>query len=221
MNPESINKRNNLWLRWVLANAAGLALGLALWGILSDTLGEHSPITNPLVTISLSIVAFLSVGAVAGTLQWLALRPSLVLSKRTIIVGSAGYAIGFITGFVLGGPPVDFLLGFVLFTLGMGTVQAVAMRRQVGRGGWWVPPSALGMVVGGIAGMAMINPIAEALESTLGSESLLAFAIVLTLFGIIAGAIGGAISGAVLARLLRRSAPGLGVAARPSPPTVS
>jgi hypothetical protein len=203
MTAEHSNTKKGLWLRWVVANAIGLALGLALWGIISDTLGEHGPIDSQLVVIPSSIVAFLSVGAVAGTLQWLALRSYIDLSRWNILVGSIGYAVGFIVGFILGGPPVDFILGFILFGLGTGIVQALSLRRQVSRAGWWVPTIMLSLVVGGAVGMVVIFPIGDALDAALGG-GVVAFVVILTLLGATAGAVAGAISGALLLRLLRQ-----------------
>lgn len=206
MADEYTNTGRGLWLRWVVANAIGLALGLALWGILSDTLGEHGPIDSPLVVIPSSIVAFLSVGAVAGTLQWLALRDHLDHLGWGILAGSVGYAVGFIAGFEIGGPPVDFILGFTLFGLGVGIVQWLALRRRVSRAGLWVPTSMLGLVIGGVVGMAVISPIGDDLDAALGG-GVLAFAVILILWGAIAGAVAGAISGALLLRLLRQPTP--------------
>ena len=35
-----VETRRRLWLHWVVANALGLAAGMALFGILDDTAGE-------------------------------------------------------------------------------------------------------------------------------------------------------------------------------------
>lgn len=193
-----------LWPRWVVANALGLALGLVLWGVISDTLGEHGAIDSRLVVIPAQIVAFLSVGAVAGTLQWLALRSHLDLPRWNILVSSVSFAAGFIAGFALGGPPVDFLLGFLLFALGTAAVQWRALRRRAGRAGWWVPVSVVALAIGGAVGVVVVEPIAEALATVLDADSLVGFALILTTLGTIAGATGGAISGGVLIRLLRQ-----------------
>lgn len=213
MNAEQPLKEKGLRLRWAVVNTLGLALGLVLWGIISDTLGEHSLLGSPLA----SGIAFFSVGAVAGTLQWLALRDHVDRIGWGIAAGSIGYAIGFIAGFEIGGPPFDFIFGFILFALGSGLVQWRGLQRQVGGAGWWVPTNVLGLVVGGAVGVAVISPIAEAIHAALGEESLLAFAIVLALLGTIAGAVGGAISGTLLIRLLRQPSSDTIASTQPSP----
>jgi len=200
MNTERAQVGWGFWLRWVLANAAGLAVGLALWGILSDTLGEQGPGGS----MAVSLAGLLLVGGGAGTLQWLALRPYLDHSRWSILAGSVGYAVGFVAGFAIGGPPADFIFGFLLFGLGAGIVQWLALRRQVSPAGWWVPTSMLGLAIGGGAGVAVIGPFAEALDATLSGVP--AFAIALALLGTIAGGVGGAITGGVLVWLLRQPA---------------
>lgn len=208
---ETTSPGKNLWLRWALANAIGLAVGLAIWGIVQDTLGEHGSGGS----MPASLVGLLSVGAVAGTLEWFVLRAHLDLSRWNVVAGSVGYAAGMIAGFALGGPPLDFILGFLFFVLATGIVQWLALRRQVPRAGWWVPASIVALLVGGVIGVAIISTIGDALDAALGS-GVLAFAVILALLGAMTGTIGGAISGVVMLRMLRQTSGPEQIASLPS-----
>lgn len=86
--------------------------------------------------------------------------------------------------------------------LACGITQWRALRRQVGRAGWWVPANTLGLAVGAAAGLGWLA-LLNTLTGTNYYEDWLASVLVLASFGAVTGAVGGAITGGVLARLLR------------------
>jgi hypothetical protein len=193
-------KESSLWLRWLAANAMGLAVGLALWGIVQDTLGEHGPGGSMLA----SLVGLLLVGAVAGVLQWRVLRKRIGGTGWSILGGSIGYAAGFIGGFTLAGAPLDFILGFMGFGAGSGLGQWFALRRQLERAWRWVLASALGFGFGGIAAIMVAFSVGDTVDPAFGG-GVTGFAAMLTIIGLVGGTVGGAITGVVLDRLLRQS----------------
>jgi MFS family permease len=199
MNVEQSNSRSKLWPGLALANAFGLAIGLALWGTIQDTLGEHGPGGSMLA----SLVGLLLVGAVAGILQWRILREHFNSLRWGILGGSVGFFVGFIIGFELAGPPLDFVLGFVGFGVGIGFGQWFTMRKKIVRAWRWIIISGLSFGVGGLGGILIVglSGAADAVDFALGGGAT-GFAGVLAIIGIIAGAVGGALTGLALIRLL-------------------
>jgi hypothetical protein len=192
------NGESGLSRRWLTANA----LGLALWGIIQDTLGEYGPGDSMLA----SLVGLLLVGAVAGTLQWRVLRSWLGGTGWGILGGSLGYAAGFIAGFTLAGAPLDFILGFMGFGAGSGLGQWLTLRLALARAWRWPLASSLGFGFSGAVGIILVGAsgLADSVDAALGG-GVVAFAVILSMIGIVSGLVGGTITGLVLDRLLRQS----------------
>ena len=68
---ERENSGGGLWLRWVLANAAGLATGNAPFAFIQNILGGEQGTLRHEIS---SMADLTAAGAVIGLLQWLALR---------------------------------------------------------------------------------------------------------------------------------------------------
>jgi hypothetical protein len=195
-------KESSLWLRWMAANAIGLPVGMALWGIIQGTLGEHGPGGSMLA----GLVGLLLVGAVAGALQWRVLRARIGHAGWGILGGSVGYFAGFVAGYGMAGAPLDFILGFMGFGAGSGLGQWLALRWQLERAWRWPLANSLGFGFGGGVGIILVGAsgLADSVDAALGG-GVVAFAVVLSMIGIVSGIIGGAITGLVLDRLLRQS----------------
>jgi hypothetical protein len=204
----------------VLANIAGWAVGLALFGIFSERLEQFNQIGHP--------VGWIVGGAVVGALQWSVLRRRVDLAAWSILASSGGVLAGFILGWSLGGPPFDFLLAFVMVGLLNGIVQWRALRPLVDRAGWWVLASSLGFAVGGAVGIGLLlavgDPVIRAFSAAVSnafgggaSGDVASFAAVLLMLGVVGGAVGGAMTGIVLVRLLEQRAP---QRAQPATPAV-
>ncbi len=212
MTAEHTDVGKGLLLRWVLANAIGLGVGIAIWGIMQDTVGGHAP--RP--SVLFEVVAIFLTGAVVGTAQWLVLRDQVNYMGWGILAISAGWVAGMGGGYAIAGPPLDFAGGFLALGLVGGIVQWLGLRSRIDRAGWLVPASVLGLIIGGVVAIGLAMVVGDALDAAFGS-GVTGFAAVLTMLGVVGGAVGGAINGAVLLRLLRQPA---ATSAQPSPPEV-
>lgn len=166
-----------LWLRWILANALGEALGLGgtalIWALSVLYAGEGTGLYAILLLAAFSVLAgTLIEGTVVGTAQWLVLRGPLprIRWRTWVLATGAGaflaWTLGMIPSTLLslgsGGdassaePGEATVLGLALvmgLALGpvLGVVQWLVLRRFVRRAALWVPANALawgcGMVV--------------------------------------------------------------------------
>jgi len=193
-----------LWRRWVAVSTVGLAVGLAVFALVGDGLGGEDEGT---VRSGLAhLLGLLTAGGLAGALHWSALDGPAGGTVRAAVASGLCLTVGFMAGHALGGPPVDFLLGFTLLGAIGGIPQWRLLRRRVPRAGRWVPASGLGYAVGGAAGVAAVVLVADAIDQALGG-GLVAFAAVLALLGAVGGGIGGAVTATVLFRLSRPASP--------------
>jgi hypothetical protein len=162
-------------IQWLLANAAGLAAGLAS----ANVLGQFS---------------YLFAGIIPGVLQWLLLRRKVVGIGWWAVMSGIGLAAGFFLGMLpinmagVDGPQVAPLiaLGFALMGAVPGTLQWLLLRRRVSWAGWWVLASSIGMVGCGMTFMRL----------TRGADVHVIWG------GAAGGAVYGAVTGAVLHWLL-------------------
>jgi len=178
-----------LW-QWVLANTIGWALAWAIFAIASDGIPGAGP-----------PIGMLSGGAVVGTLQWLVLRQVVERAGWSILTSTVGLTAGFIGGWLLGGPPVDFLGGFALAGLLNGIVQWLALRPHTTQASQWILASLISFALGGGAAAAVAIIAGEAIDTAMGG-GMLGFAAVGGAMGISGGALAGALSGVMLARWL-------------------
>jgi hypothetical protein len=192
-----------LWRRWVAASTVGLTVGWAVFALVADGLGGPEGTRR---SDNAHMLGLLIAGGLLGALQWAVLRGQARRAARAAAASGLGMTVGFMAGWAIGGPPVDFLLAFTMVGIADGIAQWRLLRGQVPRPGWWVLASGLGFTVGGAAGVAVVVLVADAVDQALGS-GLVAFAAVLALLGAVGGAVGGAITATVLVRLTRQPAP--------------
>lgn len=188
-----------LWRRWVAASTVGLTVGWAVFALVADGLGGPEGTRR---SDNAHLLGLLLAGSLVGLLQGAVLRRQASKAARAAVASGLGLAVGFMAGYALGGPPVDFLLGFTMLGVVGGIAQWRLLRRRVRQAGWWVLASALGFTIGGAAGIAAVVLVADAVDQALGG-GLVAFAAVLALLGAVGGTVGGAITATVLVRLPR------------------
>jgi hypothetical protein len=192
-----------LWRGWVAVTTVGLAVGWAVFALVADGLGgqDDTGVRSGLA----HLLGLLIAGGLLGALHWSALDGPTGGAVGAAVASGLGLTVGFMTGYGLGGPPVDLLGGFTLLGILGGIAQWRLLRRGVPGAGRWVLASGLGYAVGGGAGVAAVVLVADAVDQALGG-GLVAFAAVLALLGAVGGATGGAVTATVLVRLLRQPA---------------
>ena len=176
MTPEREETGHWFAIQWLLANAAGVAAGLAS----AKAFGSLS---------------FVCAAIIPGTLQWLLLKRKASGMGWWAPLSSVGLAAGYFLGMLpvsmagVGGPQVAplFALGFALMGAVPGILQWLLLRRRVSGAGWWVMASSIGMVG---CGMTFIG-------LTRGAEVHIVWG------GIAGGAVYGAATGGLLNWLLR------------------
>jgi hypothetical protein len=181
------------WLRWVAANAIGLAIGQAAFAVVDDTIGEMGDAGDAVAHLGGLPVA----GVIFGLSQWLAIRRYVPGAAWAIPAAAVGLTVGYIGGFLLGGGGVDSVFGFFLMGTATGLVQWLVMRRTYEGSGWWAAASAVGFLLGALVALGVaIAGLAAALPAGIAG-----FVLLLVFFGLVDGAIGGALTGAVFVGL--------------------
>lgn len=171
MNVENGQIGWGLWLRWMLASAAGLAVGFAVYfplvvGFASEqSLVEH---------ILLSIAGGAVLGAVIGSVQWLVLRRLLSQLARWVWATAAGGAVGGTVAVSVGsgvGESMGFVtalvVGGALLGASLGLAQWFLLRRQLAQVGWWVLASTLGLAMGLALGRGVGEIVAFAVSEAM------------------------------------------------------
>ena len=181
-----------LWLRWVAANALGLGAGMALFGVLDDTVGELGDTGDAIAHLGgLPLAA-----TVFGLCQWLILRRYARRSGWGIVGAALGLTVGYLAGFLMADGGADFVLGFALMGIGSGLAQWLVLHRRYRRSGWWVAASGAGFTIGAVVAVGIAI---AGLADRLGS-GLVAYVALVSFFGIVAGVAGGRLTGLVLIR---------------------
>src|SRR6266540_1888018 len=117
-----------LWRRWVAANTVGLAAGWAVFALVADGLGGPEGTRR---SDNAHLLGLLVAGSLVGLLQGAVLRRQASHSARAAMASGLGLAVGFMAGYALGGPPVDFLLGFTMLGIAAGVAAVMLVADAV------------------------------------------------------------------------------------------
>ena len=196
---ESTYVGRNFLFHWVLANALGLTLAMMSVAVIDRVGGDDGGLADGLA----HIIGLALAGVVVGALQWLVLRRVVHGAAWGILASSVALPIGFILGFALGGPPIDFFGSFVLLGILSGITYWLVLRRQAQGAGWYVLASGAGWVLGGVAALVVAITLGDAVGTVIVDETL-GFLAILGLLGIAGSLVGGTMTGVVLARLLQQ-----------------
>lgn len=176
MQAESGNIGRGFWFRWVLANSAGLAIGIALFGFFEEVIGG----VRGTVRSDTGIIAGVTlVGATFGLFQWLVFRQkngnaesislSASLTPTLVFVIVAVFTvavIGTVAGAVGGKAdenvnPAEIVRLFEALILG-GAAAGISIRlmpgRQIGWAGWGILATSIGYSIGFPVGFALGGP---------------------------------------------------------------
>ena len=144
-------KRLDLSLQWILAHAMPLLLVFALVAAAGDAAGNTT------------LMSFLCYGLL---FLWVLSLQALVMKRQGYRIGSwmiatlggiaAGAIIGTLALAALDGinllpEDMEMMPGILIAGVILGLMQWLALRRQASRSVWWIPASAIGFLLGGIA----------------------------------------------------------------------
>src|SRR5215213_7389661 len=156
MKHELIKAAPDIRRTWVLANAVGLGVGMAIFAAVAEGIEQSGVLGSPELGENVGHIIGLAIaGAIFGLLQWAVLRRHFTSTGWGVLGSSIGLAIGYILGYIMGGPPFDFILAPALAVLLGGFAQWRALRQQTAEAGWWVATSTVGFTIGGILGTAI------------------------------------------------------------------
>ena len=138
-----------LWLRWLPT-----FLGFPIGGLIAIAA------TGPVTSLTNGLIGGAVAGAVLGAAQWLALRGRLSKTEWWIPATAVGQAVGLAAGAALVGYRTglqDLAIQGAISGLGVGLLQALALRPHVATWFWWalaMPPLwTLGWIVTTAAGI--------------------------------------------------------------------
>lgn len=182
---------------WISANTLGLGLGMAVFAAVAEGVEQSGIVGSPAAgELAGHLVGLALAGALFGAMQRRVLRRYGAVSAWPILGAIVGLMLGYIAGYELGGPPIDFVLAPTLAALFAGIQQAAALRSTLRGACRWPWVSAAGFLVGAVMGTALA---VAGLGDAIGGG----YIGWIVLNGIVfasAGAIGGMISGAFLRR---------------------
>lgn len=167
--------QNQLWLRWVGANAFGELFGLGLTFLITgyaiSTLDNQGSITGILLAFFFAVASGAVEATIVGLAQWWAMHPWFPMIEKfawwrgTLIGALIAYVLGYLPSTIMGmgeaaassAPAVEPPQWIVLLlAAGLGAVggavlsfaQWLAMRGRVKRAGLWIPANMLAWLFG-------------------------------------------------------------------------
>jgi len=213
--------KNQLWSRWVLANAFGEMFGLGLTflitGLVFSKLDSQQTMTSILLTFIFAVASGAIEATLVGLTQWWAMHPWFSTIERfawwrgTLIGALIAYVLGYLPSTLMSmgetsassapvAEPAQWIV--LLLAAGLGAVggavlsfaQWLAMRGKIQRAGIWIPANMLAWTFG----MPIIFwGIDLAFKLSAVWQAMLLMAVVL----FAAGAVVGGIHGLFLVRL--------------------
>ena len=192
---------------WVRANAIGLGTGYGLFALFGGGVEMLLAVAHDSIVRDVAIMCGLFIGAgLFVALRRRVLDSYIDRSTGTAVAAGIGLAAGFVVGFVIAGPPFDFIVGVIaLGTIGS-ALQWRMLRQQVHRAGGLLVAMMTAWLTAGVAAGAVAFLAGDAIATTLGGDTLAGFVAVTAAIGAVAGAVGGAIEGAALRTRIRRPA---------------
>lgn len=175
-----------LWLSWVLATAAGLAVGgslgtLIAWFLEGQGQGQGQMLRR---------IVFGSInGATIGTAQWLVLRRQIDEPGWWVLSCTLSWALGLsIVGRLNDDMvwPLGSVIGWSIAGAIIGILGWLGLQQKVSKAGWWIPANVVSWPVSWA--------VAQIGSGTIGVA--------------VMGAVGGAVTGIVLVAILHPSALG-------------
>ncbi|HZC99563.1 MAG TPA: hypothetical protein VFA46_05045 [Actinomycetes bacterium] len=199
---------------WVRANAVGLGVAYGLFALLGDAVEHWGGAPHDSIARNAAIMSALLIGAAVFVLMRRnVLAPHLGGAGRTAVAAGVGLAVGLTTGFMVAGPPFDFVFGVAtLGTIG-GALQWRLVKDRLSRPGGLFLAGAAAWLAAAVAVLAVALFAGDLIFAALGQPDdasavgFMSYVAFLTLLGVVGGAVGGAIEGAALRRRMDHATP--------------
>ena len=188
--------------RWVTVNAAGLGAAFGLFALLGGTVEALGADHDSLIRALSLLAAFIVGGSLWAYLRQQTLLPHLKRAARVGTAAVAALAVGFVGGFAIAGPPLDFILGILAVGAIAGAIEWRILRRHLPRPG---RRSAIGTAAWLVAAIVAIVPAAllgDTIDAALGGLG--GFVAILLMIGLVGGAVGGALEALALRNHINR-----------------
>ena len=183
--------------RWAAVNAAAMSAAWGLFGLFGGTIealgAEHDSSARDLSLLT----AFILGGSLFAHLRQRTLLPRVPRTKRVAAAAIVGLTVGFVAGFLIAGPPLDFVLGIFAIGAVAGAVEWRILRHQLRRYGILAAIGAVAWLVAGVAAIAPAALFGDAIDAAVGGGTA-SFVTILLLIGFVGGAAGGALEGLAL-----------------------
>lgn len=148
------HRYSNKWkivLFWIVANTISIALGLWFGALLNDNLWP-SPDVPPNITWLIEnpfqrfLVLGLSIGCLAGLVEWFVLRKWSVGLGSWVVVTVAGWVLGLTIALIIRNEDLSGITGGII----LGFAQWIILRHYLSNAYWWI-------IAWGISGWIVIN----------------------------------------------------------------
>ncbi len=189
--------------RWVAVNAVGLGTAFGLFGLLGGTVEALGAAHDSLLRDLSLLAAFVVGGCVWASLRHRALVPDRARVRRTAPVAVVALAGGFLGGYLIGGPPLDLILGIFAVGAVAGGVEWRILRRRLHRPGRLVVIGAAGWLVAAVVAIVPAALLGDAIDGVLGG-GVTGFVTVLLMIGLVGGGAGGALEALALRHRIDR-----------------
>ena len=185
----------DLFRRWLLFGIAAVAGGELVFALISGYLDQQGDVANMAGHI-VTLVPF-------GALIYVAQRRALRMPISWLVAGAIGLStfVSYGAGFVLMGPPADFLLSLLVTGVATGLALWLSLRGRLRGAALCIAAVGLGYAVGAAVGVGFTIPLGRPVNDFFGS-GVTGFMGVVGMIGIIAGTVGSLVSGFALARIL-------------------
>ncbi|MHB8508497.1 MAG: hypothetical protein ACYDGR_07590 [Candidatus Dormibacteria bacterium] len=189
----------DLLRRWFLFGFAAVAGGEVIFALVSGILDHYGSVGD----LAGHLPTLIGLGAIITLAQ----RRALNMAPNWIAAVACGVCttVAYGAGFVLLGPPMDFLLSIVVTGFATGVSLWLSLRRQVSGAAWCIAAVGVGYTVGAGAGVAAAIMFGDRVDHMFGS-GVTGFMGVVGMIGIIAGTIGSLLSAVAMTRILAPSA---------------
>jgi hypothetical protein len=167
---------------WVLANAVGVTLAMATFGIVADNPAMPE---GSVPSAAGHLLGFLAFAAVLAAFQRRALQPVRTRFRTWVLAQGVSVWLVYGLAYELIGPPADFALGLVALGVTTGLLLR-AEARATGAPSRRLPLVGAAAGLGAVVGMAPVILLAEPIDDAMGG-GMAPFLVIIALIGAVGG----------------------------------